>query len=163
VASHPAVAYGLAGLVPFVVLAGLPWLLPLQQAALAMFALLAYGAVILSFLGAVHWGLALAGAIPGSAAGRNAAGRGVRASWSRLGLAVLPALLAWVALLLPPALGLAALAAGFAFAWLVDRAAARAGLVPAWYLPLRSLLTLCVLLSLGVALAWFLRVASTQA
>lgn len=152
---RPAAVYGLAGLVPFVALSALLWLLPLHQAALATFALLAYGAVILSFLGAVHWGLALAGAA--------GAAPGAGMTWLRLGWAVLPALLAWVALTMPPAPGFALLFLGFALAWLVDRAAVRAGLMPVWYLPLRSLLTLVVLLSLAAALAWYFLAAPALA
>ena len=53
-----ATALGIAGLIPFA--AGAALALLSDDAAAARAALLAYGAVILSFLGAVHWGLALA-------------------------------------------------------------------------------------------------------
>ncbi|WP_439594817.1 DUF3429 domain-containing protein [Falsiroseomonas sp.] len=127
---------GAAGLLPFLglaggVLAGQAWA-P---------ALAAYGATILAFLGAVHWGLALA----------TPEGAGSRATALRLILGVLPALVGWVALLLPlrPGLGLLALAilatAG------IESLAARAGLVPRAYLRLRWALSLGAAGCLGLA------------
>ncbi len=148
---RPLATLALSGLIPFVGLAVALWLLPPTGATVALFALLAYGAVILSFLGAVHWGLALGQYQAGAATAAAAF------SWARLGWAVAPALIAWVALILPPAFGLLLLAAGFALAWLVDRAVVRANQLPAWYRPLRAWLSLPVLASLGAALAWTLR------
>lgn len=118
----PAWLLGPAGLIPFVVLAIGAW----AGWAAAPPALAAYGATILAFLGAVHWGLALR-ATP--------AERGTE--WARLGLGVVPALLAWVALLLPTALGLLVLALGILATAGVETAAARSGLVPRHYLRLR--------------------------
>jgi hypothetical protein len=118
----PARLLGPAGLIPFAGLAlgallGWGWAGP---------ALMAYGATILAFLGAVHWGLALR-APPYE--------RG--ADWGRLGLGVAPALLAWVALLLPLRPALVILALGIAAVAAAETAAARAGLVPKGYLKLR--------------------------
>lgn len=124
----PAFWLGLAGLLPFLALAGatladaawggLPW---------AGGALIAYGATILAFLGAVHWGLALAQAAP--QAERHARGRFL--------LGVVPQLVAWVALLLPLQGGLALVAAAILATAAAESIAARAGLVPAGYLRLR--------------------------
>ncbi len=47
---------GYGGLVPFVGLAAAVWLAPPGDWPLASMALLAYGATIASFLGAIHWG-----------------------------------------------------------------------------------------------------------
>ncbi len=113
---------GPAGLIPFAALA-LAALLGWTQAG---FALAAYGATILAFLGAVHWGLALR-APPEERA----------AELPRLALGVLPALIAWVALLLPLPAGLALLAAAILATAAVETLAARRGLVPAGYLRLR--------------------------
>lgn len=120
---------GYGGLLPFVALALVPWL-GAAWAERALQAQLAYGAVILSFVGALHWGLAMADNALDSAA------RSARYGWS-----VVPALLAWVALLLPGAAGLWLLAAGFVLHWGQDWRHARAAGVPAWYLPLRARLT----------------------
>ena len=84
----PARPLGYFGLVPFAAGALVMWLGGPELAGFAERAVLAYGAVILSFMGAVHWGLAMHSAHPR----RN----------RQLALSVVPALVAWVALLLPP-------------------------------------------------------------
>ncbi len=122
---------GYAGLVPFVAAAALALLGPPSWHGFASAALAAYGAVILSFLGAVHWGLALC-ARPDEEG----------AAWPRLGLGVLPALFGWVALLLPARPGLALLAIGVLVVAAVETAAARRGSVPRSYLDLRWRLSL---------------------
>ena len=133
-----AAALGYAGLVPFVAGAlGIALLDGVPQAFAAR-ALLAYGAVILSFLGAVHWGAELARAERG-AAGRLAAG-------------VLPSLAGWVALLLPQRHGLALLVAALGVFWLYEHRVLGASRLPPGYLGLRRNLTLaaCSLLALGL-------------
>jgi hypothetical protein len=79
---------GYGGLVPFVAFCA-GSLLGGAHADLSRAALFSYGAVILSFVGALHWGIALAA--PGLATRQRAA----LFAWS-----VLPALLAWPSLLL---------------------------------------------------------------
>jgi hypothetical protein len=133
---------GYAGLIPFVSIAAGLWLGPVEWRAALHAAILGYGAVILSFMGAVHWGLAMA-----------AQGQGEQ---RRLALSVLPALLGWLALLLPASFGYALLLLGFAALCLLDVLAGKNGLVPSWYPPLRVRLTFGVVLSLlvgGLALA----------
>lgn len=117
---------GYLGLIPFVVLAVLSLLLgPVHQAAIA-FALLAYGATIASFLGAIHWGLAM----PDSDGAK-----------SQLVWGVVPSLLAWISLLLPVPLGLLLVAATLVACLLVDyKLYPRYGL-RAW-LGMRTILTL---------------------
>ncbi len=117
----PARVFGLGGLIPFLGLALACWVRPELG-----FALVAYGATILAFLGAVHWGFALSDG---------------RAPWWRFGLGVVPALVAWVALLLPLGAGLVLLAAAIAATAGVERAAAARGLVPSSYLALRFVLS----------------------
>lgn len=127
----PARLLGYAGLIPFAAAALLALSGPPPWRGPALAALSAYGAVILSFLGAVHWGFAL----------RAPAGE-EPAAWPRLGLGVAPALVAWVALLLPSRPGLALLAAGVVVVAAAETAAARRGLVPPDYLGLRWPLSL---------------------
>ena len=143
---RPAAVYGGAGLIPFAAGALAVWLAPAGWDARALDATLAYGTAILSFLGAVHWGLALAGA------GTNGDSRAA-CTWPRLGWAITPALLGWLALLLVPLLGAAVLIAGFAAAASVDLRAVRAGLMPAWYGALRKLLSVGAIVCLAVASA----------
>jgi hypothetical protein len=134
---RPALWLGLSGLLPFLATALLSWIAPEDWRGVALYALAAYGAVILSFLGAVHWGLALRA--PASEAAAVA---------PRLGLGVLPALIGWVALLLPPGLGLPLLALGILGTAAVEAVAARRGLLPPAYLRLRWMLSLGAALSL---------------
>ncbi len=112
------------GAVPFVGLAGaLPWLAGGIKP-LVVHALLAYGATILSFLGGVHWGLAI----------KTPPGEGLQA---RLVLSVMPSLVAWVALLVGAQPGLMLLALAIAAMLWVDLRATRLGHAPWWYPKLR--------------------------
>lgn len=126
---------GYAGLLPFV--AALAGFLLGDAARQQYFAqqFLAYGAVILSFVGAVHWGLALASG---------------RMRIMRMALSVLPALLAWAALLLPAAAGAWLLFAGFLGLRAWEASAPVADTLPAWYRRLRTRLTAAVALLLLV-------------
>jgi hypothetical protein len=122
----PARLLGPAGLLPFFGLAPGAWL----GWGWAAPALVAYGATILAFLGAVHWGLALRAPV---------AERG--ADWPRLGLGVLPALVGWLALLLPLSAGLLVLAAAIPGTAALEAAGAARGWVPRSYTRLRWLLS----------------------
>ena len=137
--SSPFRLLGYAGLIPFAAAAALALLGTPPWRGFALAALAAYGAVILSFLGAVHWGLAL-----------RAPPEEAPAAWPRLGRGVLPALVGWVALLLPARPGLLLLGVGVLVVALVEAAATRRGLLPRDYLGLRWQLSLgagaCVLL-----------------
>ncbi len=126
---------------PFAALAAsLAFLDPALQA-VAVHALLAYGATILSFLGGVHWGI-------GISRGASAPGPGLA---GRLALSVVPSLVAWLALLLAPLAGLLTLTGGIAAMLGVDIVAARSGLAPAWYPRLRIPLSCAVALMLLAA------------
>ncbi len=120
-----AAALGYAGLVPFLVLAAATgWDAP--RATLWDGALIAYAAVILSFVGALHWAFAM------TLAGLSASQRNGRFLWS-----VIPALLAWVALLIPPSMASALLFGAFGLHAVEDWRLSRSGSLPRWYLPLR--------------------------
>ena len=134
---------GFGGLLPFVGLA-LTAFIDRHHGIVWADALVAYGAVILSFVGALHWGFAMV------LGGLSDTERTHRFVWS-----VVPSLLAWPAVLLPMAGGAALLIVGFAAHLAQDlRLASRAAL-PAWYLPLRWRLTVtaCVCLALGAVAA----------
>jgi hypothetical protein len=132
------------GLIPFVALAasivtGLPQL-PFD----ARSGLIAYGAVILSFLGGVHWGIALSTDGIRLGAGRTDGGR--------LLIGVLPSLIGWGGSLLQPSGGLMLLIAGFLLQGLIDLRSSSRGALPTWYPRLRVPLTLIAVASLGAAL-----------
>lgn len=130
---------GYGGLLPFVFLT-LASGLDEDHAPLLSNALYAYGAIILSFVGALHWGFAM------SLRSLNDHQRTAAFIWS-----VVPALLAWPALLMPPLLAAPLLLAGFVANYLRDRHLDRQAELPAWYLPLRFRLSsvACVCLGIG--------------
>jgi len=103
-------------------------------------ALLTYGAIILSFLGGIHWGLAI-----------HTDQSGKPNMLQRLVISVIPALLAWVSLMLAPAPGCVLLSCAFIAMLFVDVYASRAGLAPAWYARLRVPLSSAAAASLLVA------------
>lgn len=127
------------GLLPFV--AGLFMLVaetPLARDAAAGW-LAAYGAVIATFLGAVHWGQALAGAYPAIRVGRVMV-------W-----AVVPSILAWFTLLLPVIWALPLQVALFA---LILGADSRVGAWlrwPGYYRRMRLILSAAVMIIMGAA------------
>ncbi len=116
-------------------LAGVAVLSDYPARELAQRAAIAWGAALLAFSGAVHWGLALGGRLPwraGSLAG-----------------ALAPLVVATLAVLLGGQRGLALLVVGFGGLWLYEHRVLGAALPPA-YLALRRTLsiTTCVLLAL---------------
>lgn len=129
-ARNAALALGLAGALPFIALAVSVWLLPDTQATWALGALIAYGAVVLSFLGGIHWGLALQAGPP----------RGFVIS-------VIPSLLAWAALLLPSTLALSLLTVCLVAQLVLDM---QIRLAP-WFRLLRVVLTAAAAASLLLA------------
>jgi hypothetical protein len=141
VAAIPAAALclGGAGLVPFIAPVVVLWLGSPAWREPAWAVLHGYAAIILSFVGAVHWGAALRENDPGRL-------------WQTMGWSVLPALLAWVTLLLPHRHGVALLLLGFAAQYLMDRRAVARGWLPAWYGRLRRVLTSGVAACLALAL-----------
>jgi len=128
---------GYGGLLPFVGSALLCWLEP-NHRSLWLDLLLAYGAVILSFVGALHWGFAM---VHPASSGQSVSGMYL---WS-----VMPALVGWVAMMVTPAVGAALLLAGFLSHYRQDLRLARLLPLPAWYLPLRLQLTVVASLCLG--------------
>lgn len=129
---------GYGGLLPFIFLA---LLIPfsLDYRPLVAIALVNYGAVILSFVGALHWGFAMTVQDMSAEQARD------RFIWS-----VIPALIAWIATLLPMPLGYLLLVIGFVVHLRQDRQLLRIMSLPGWYLPMRLRLTivasLCLLL-----------------
>jgi len=96
---------GYAGLIPFVTLAALSFMVSSAHRPAAIFSLLAYGVTIVSFLGAIHWGLTMVENIPGT---------------QQLIWGVVPSLLGWVSLMLPVELGLLSVAAVLLLCLVVD-------------------------------------------
>jgi len=132
----PALWLGIAGLIPFVVGAIAVWTLDPGQGVKVMQAQMLYAAIILSFLGGLHWGRFLAGGVPDR--------------W--LYWSVTPSVLAWAAMILPIFYALLALILLLAACLFVDLKAFRQGLWPHWMKPLRKGLSMVAILSLAASL-----------
>jgi len=120
---------GLSGTIPF--LTGNPRMLVVH-------ALVAYGATILSFLGGIHWGLAIGSQKSPDIVNLKA----------RLTLSVIPSLAGWAALLVAETLALYILAIAIAAMLWFDIRATRIGYAPPWYPKLRIPLTCVVVATL---------------
>ena len=126
------------GALPVIGLAGAAPFLDGSHRLFVIHALAAYGAVILSFLGGVHWGLA----IGSQGAADHPEFR------TRLIVSVIPSLAAWAALLFAQNIGLLMLAAAVAAMLWVDLRATKTGHAPPWYPKLRIPLTCVVVAAL---------------
>ena len=137
-----AILLGVAGLVPFVGASLGAVAFQGDLATRSLLALQAYAAVILAFLGGVHWGFGLE-------IGINQSERTQRL---RFGLGVVPSLVGWGALLVTfvglPLAGLAILVAGFIGLTIAEARGTSAGLVPRPYMALRWGLSTVVILCL---------------
>lgn len=116
---------GIAGVVPIIGLAiGILWgkgNVPVMSAAL-----LSYGAIALSFLGGIRWGIAVAGsARPG-----------------QFLLSILPLLAGWGAVFLPLPLAYAVLGGAFCVWFVLEVLLSRGAPAPRWHMKLRGWLTL---------------------
>ena len=99
--------------------------------------LLSYGAVILSFLGGLHWGRVITSPNP------NGRSDSTWLIWS-----VCPSLLGWMTLLLPEKVGAVVLSLCFLAALKIDQKLFRQKIWPTWMRPLRLHLSLIAVASL---------------
>ena len=121
---------GYLGLLPFVFAFGLVTVGASRGIApLGLQIATAWGAVILTFIAAVHWGFALAGRLP----------------WSITTLmgSTLPSVVGATAVIIEGEKGMAILVVGFGMFWLFEHRT-YAERLPADYLDLRRVLTICV-------------------
>ena len=120
---------GYLGLIPFVA-GAVTALLSEELLSLAFQAFILYSLAILSFMGGVHWGLALI--------------IGTRQS-TRLLISVVPVIVAWICLIaLPAPLTLAVLGGCFIAQWFIDRPILAELPIPSWYLEMRPRLAYAV-------------------
>jgi hypothetical protein len=131
---------GLAGLLPFFAHALFSWLSPPAELPGVLRSQAHYAASILTFVGALHWGVTLAS--PSIVDARAV----TRMLWS-----VVPSVFAWVVTLYPVDVSLPLLFGGLAVAFGVDWLLYRDTPVPRWFLTLRTVLTAGALLSVGAS------------
>lgn len=128
---------GYAGLLPFVLGAALLWLVRPDAHPYVAAALSGYAAVIVSFLGGIHWGLGF---------------RARPADPSRFVWGVVPSLVAWLAVVMPPYAGLVVHGVMLVVCYLVDRRIYPVHASAAW-LTLRFRLTVVASLSCFIGAA----------
>ncbi len=127
---------GYAGLIPFVIFSIGSWT-TLPYIADSTQILISYAAIILSFMGAIHWGVTISN---------------VETNHDKnLVVSVMPALAAWLALLLPVIFALIILFVGFILLIAYELAVAKSQALPNWYISMRIRLTFVVTLCLAGA------------
>lgn len=129
---------GFAGLAPFFLMMAGVWFADTQWLDDFIRGQLAYAMVILSFLGGVHWGAAMV-----------CQHLSLLDTKKALLWGVIPSLVAWVATMCG-GFGFAVLMAGFISAWQADKRLFPRYGMPAWLVPLRTKLTITVVLMLAV-------------
>ena len=138
---------GNAGLIPFVGGAFLVWIVRPEAHPFVTLSLAAYAALIVSFLGGIHWGLAARGADSSPGSLDLAADRAL--AWG-----VVPSLLAWIGVMMPPYAGLVVLGAVLVACYAVDRKR-----YPVW--GLQAWLTMRFRLTVVASLSCFLGAAGS--
>lgn len=138
-----AILLGLGGLIPFMGCALVTTSPDAARVDLAVRGLVLYSALILTFIGALHWGVLLA--TPNHRLERS--GR-LRYMWS-----VIPSLYAWPVALLAASRALPLLALGLVVAFFIDVLYYRAQGNLSWFIKLRTLLTFVAVCSL--IFAWW--------
>jgi len=128
---------GLGGTLPFIFLSIVIWLGSSELQLIALFNLINYSIIILSFIGAIHWGAAM-----------------IRKDifYRYYLISIIPAFLSWFLIM-----GFIAnyliifiiLMMLFLTMFFIDVKAVRNNILPEWYLPLRKIITIIVFLCLG--------------
>ncbi|XP_053104086.1 transmembrane protein 69 [Hemicordylus capensis] len=131
----PALYLGIAGLIPFV---SVPLLMAILKASYPelVFAQIAYGASILSFLGGIRWGYALPEGSP------------AKPDWINLANSVVPSILAWFALLFKDDLTQAGIMVIIGLGIALHYDLALLPTYPSWFKALRAILTIVAVGSL---------------
>jgi hypothetical protein len=117
---------GIAGLIPFVALAGLTFIGLSPYKNIIILSLLGYGACICSFLGAIHWGLTMRDTTPNK---------------GYLIWGVIPSLIGWISLIIRPEIGLLLITALLWICFFVDSKIYPKYTLAHW-LPMRLILTI---------------------
>ena len=113
----------------------------------ATFALMTYAAIILTFMGAVHWGLAVA--LPPVT---DEPWYGASRDWRAYMASMAPGLAAWAAILLPLRAGAWLIAATFVLLMVYDRYCANMGEMPAYLCRIRAMMSTFAIAALTVGI-----------
>ncbi len=124
-------SYG--GLIPFIAALFGFFLLDEPIRSFSLNAFITYAAVIIGFVGAVHWGFLLK---TDNMSHRNLL----------LSISVLPGLIGWCALLVNQQLALIIFALLYPLVFIYEKVTSLKNILPDWYMPMRVKLTYCVTL-----------------
>ena len=128
---------GIAGTIPFIFLSLSIWIFTYELKLLALYNLINYSVVILSFIGAIHWGATMV---------RN------DNNYKSYLISILPALLSWfliMGFIVSYMIIFIILMVLFLGMFFIDVKAVKEKIIPQWYLSLRKIITVIVFLSLG--------------
>jgi hypothetical protein len=133
-------SYG--GLLPFVICIVGIYFGSKELSSYSMIGFVSYGAVILSFVGAVHWGFLLKS-------------DSIQRQELLLSISVLPGLIAWLALISPVSVALFILAAAYPLLLIYEKKSELNKILPVWYISMRvkltSIVTVLTLITFGKA------------
>ncbi len=141
-ATRTAHLLGYAGALPFIALCLHTWIWP-EYRNFSARGLMTYSAVTITFLGAIYWGLVLQREHTLTGAAQPA---DLALVWS-----VIPTLLAWCGLMLPPQLGRYWMIVLLLLCLAVDLLAGHRWPLPRWYLRMRMVLTTIACVALLLA------------
>jgi len=131
--------FGLGGLIPFVVMSLGIYIFPHYLKLMALYNLINYSVIVLSFIGAVHWGAAIS----------NKNSEFKTYFWS-----VIPAISSWFILMgfitTNYILIVLFLLLCFVITYFADLISAKKSILPKWYLRLRKILSIVVFICLGL-------------
>jgi hypothetical protein len=129
--------FGIGGAFPFIFLSIGIWVFTYELKLIALYNLINYSVLILSFTGAVHWGAAMV---------RNDKG------YKPYLISIIPALLSWFLLMgfiVNYLIIFIILIILYLSVFFIDINAVKENYLPQWYIPMRKFITVIVLLSLG--------------
>lgn len=130
-----------AGSAPIVVMGVAASMRFFDNTPIIVHSLLSYAAVILSFLGGIHWGMAVAHY-----------GHNKRVANWLITESVVPAIIAWIAVLNAPMhIQLLILTLLFTFVWGIDSILFNRNIIPQWFFEIRCIITPVVVVSLYIA------------
>ena len=129
--------FGIGGALPFIFLSFGIWVCTYELKLIALYNLINYSVLILSFTGAVHWGAAMV---------RN------DKDYKSYLISIIPALLSWfllIGFIVNYLIIFIILIILYLFVFFIDIKTVREKKLPQWYLPMRKFITIIVLLSLS--------------
>ncbi|MFZ6845521.1 DUF3429 domain-containing protein [Undibacterium sp. RuTC16W] len=129
---------GFSGLIPFILLSLACWIVHPDWLGYFIKAQLSYGIIILSFLGGLHWGVAL------MSRNRNTADTRKALIWG-----VIPTMIAWCSMV-NMGVGFLVQIIGFVVAYQVDKRLYLSYELPDWFIILRLRLTVVVVTALAL-------------